>query len=134
MAQPLEVVDAGTLPADLTTVAALARQHLEARRRGRALLVRGVDPQLRALLVLVGLDGVLLGASPDRSAAHCTEHRGPARAGSLQVVGEAEEGEQLRAEEVRDARDPAVAHAQDVDRPRFPPGAAASRLVLGEGG
>ena len=115
MAQPLEVVDVTTMPADLATVGVLARRRLAAQRRGARLEVRGAGPELQRLLELVGLDAVLLGPG-----------------GSGQVVGQPEGGEQLGADEVRDARDPALAHAEDVDRPRLPPRPVRRGLVLRE--
>ena len=126
MAQPAEVVDVRALPADLTTVGALARRALEARRRGARLEVRGAGPELRELLALVGLvglDAVLLGPAS-----------AGAGEGSVEVVGQAEVGEERGADEVGDARDPAVTHAEDVDRPRLQPAPGARGLVLGEGG
>ena len=120
MAQPPEVVDARAMPADLVAVGDLARRRLAAQRRGVRLSVLGASPQLRALLVLVGLDAVLLGPEAGEQ-------------GSVEVVGQPEGGEELGAEEVRDARDPALAHAEDVDRPRLPPGAVGGGLVLREG-
>ena len=44
---------------DLTTVEALARLQLAAGRLDYAICLRGAPPTLRALLALVGLDGVL---------------------------------------------------------------------------
>ena len=47
--------------ADLATVAALARAHLNARRLGATLRVVNPSSELRALIVFVGLDDVLFG-------------------------------------------------------------------------
>ena len=124
MTRPLEVTDASSMPADLATVGVLARRALAARRRGADLRVQGAGPHLRELLGLAGLDALLLGLDDRRSAV----------AGSVEVVGEAEVGEEGGADEVRDARDLAVAHAEDVDRPRLPPGPDAGGLVLRERG
>lgn len=44
---------------DLTTVEALARLQLAAARTGYAICLRDAPPTLRAMLALVGLDGVL---------------------------------------------------------------------------
>lgn len=56
----VEVVrDASALPADLGAVDQLARAGLSARRRGRRLRLRGVSPELLALLDLCGLADVL---------------------------------------------------------------------------
>ena len=46
---------------DLATVDALARAALTARRAGARLRVLNASPQLRELIVLAGLEGVLLG-------------------------------------------------------------------------
>ncbi|MFP5346632.1 MAG: lipid asymmetry maintenance protein MlaB [Actinomycetes bacterium] len=85
---------AGLSRTDAVTVEALARLQLTAKRRGGSLLLRGVSPQLTRLLALAGLTAVL-----------------PAEPSALGVRGEAEEGEQVRVEEVRDADDPPVGHA-----------------------
>jgi anti-anti-sigma regulatory factor len=53
------VCDAASLAPDIDTVDALARLRLTARRLGAELHVRGVSPELRALLELCGLAGVL---------------------------------------------------------------------------
>jgi len=125
MTRPLEVTDASAMPADLTTVGVLARRSLAARRRGADLRVQGAGPRLRELLELAGLDAVLLDPPQGRRSGG---------AGSVEVVGEAEVGEEGGTDEVRDARDLAVAHAEDVDRPRLPPRPDAGGLVLRESG
>jgi len=51
---------------DLAVVDTLARLALEERRRGSALRLVAVPAELRELLVLTGLDGVLLGVEPGR--------------------------------------------------------------------
>ena len=51
---------------DLAVVDTLARLALEERRRGHALRLVAVPAELRELLVLTGLDGVLLGVEPGR--------------------------------------------------------------------
>ena len=65
---------------DLAAVDALARAALAARRLGCAIRVRDADPELLGLLALVGL--------------------------TREVVGEAEDGEELRPEEVVVPDDP----------------------------
>ena len=47
--------------ADLATVGALARAHLNARRLGTTLCVVNASQNLREVIALAGLDGVLLG-------------------------------------------------------------------------
>jgi ABC-type transporter Mla MlaB component len=75
--------DAGHLRrADLATVAALARAHLNARRLGTTLRVVNPSSELRALIVFVGLDDVLLGRdrreAEEREEALRVEERGEA--------------------------------------------------------
>jgi anti-anti-sigma regulatory factor len=53
------VYDVGSLAPDAATVDVLARLHVELRQRGRDLYLRDVSPELRALLDLCGLAGVL---------------------------------------------------------------------------
>lgn len=56
--------DAGHVPcADLATVSALARAHVNARRLGVRLCVVNASPELRELIALAGLDDALLGRS-----------------------------------------------------------------------
>ena len=56
------VVDVGSLTEpDLVVVDALARMHLEARRRGATIEMRDAPDALRDLLNWIGLDDVLLG-------------------------------------------------------------------------
>lgn len=83
-AEAIEVVVESTSP-DLALVDALARLQLVVRRRGGSIRVRPCD-ELRELLLLVGLSEVL-GVEPRR---------------------EAEEGIQLRVEEVVEPGDPSV--------------------------
>ncbi len=71
---------------DLAFVDALLRRQLEARRRGCTLQLRNVPDELRGLLELLGLDGVL----------------------ALEPRGEAELGEELRVDEVVQSADPAA--------------------------
>jgi anti-anti-sigma regulatory factor len=52
--------DVQGLAANATTVEALARAQLAARRHGGRLLLRNVSPELRELIVFAGLEGVLL--------------------------------------------------------------------------
>jgi hypothetical protein len=73
---------------DLAVVDTLARLALEERRCGRALRIVGAPCELRELLVLAGLDGVLLGVEPGRE------------------TKEREEG--IGVEEERDLGDPAA--------------------------
>ena len=51
---------------DLAVVDTLARLALDERRRGCVLRLGRVPAELRELLVLTGLDGVLLGVEPGR--------------------------------------------------------------------
>ena len=51
---------------ELAVVDAFARLALAERSRGRILLLGSASPELRELLELVGLDGVLLGVEPGR--------------------------------------------------------------------
>ena len=79
------VVDVTGLPAaDLAAVDGLARLQLLARRLGGRIRLRGVDPRLRSVLGLVGLDDVLVD----------------------DALRQPEEGEQLREQEVVDGGDP----------------------------
>jgi hypothetical protein len=73
-------------PFDLVFVDALMRRQLEARRRGCTVRLRNVPDELRGLLELLGLDGVL----------------------ALEPRGEAELGEELRVDEVVQPADPAL--------------------------
>jgi ABC-type transporter Mla MlaB component len=73
--------------ADLATVTALARAHLNARRQGVPLRLVNVPPQLQELIAFAGLEEVLLGRRQ----------------------GKSEEGEEpLRVEERGEAHDPPV--------------------------
>jgi anti-anti-sigma regulatory factor len=60
-------VDVSALAPDATTIDALARLGLAARRRGLEVRLRDPTPQLRELLAFVGLEGVL-GVEPGREA------------------------------------------------------------------
>jgi STAS domain len=75
---------------DLATVDALARLTLAARRQGLTIRLVDASPELRALLELVGLDGLLLAGAES----------------ALEADGEAELGEQLGVEEVVEPGDP----------------------------
>ena len=57
--EELIVCDVGTLAADATTVDALARMQLLARRQGYRIQLRGASPELLALLEFVGLSDLL---------------------------------------------------------------------------
>ena len=65
---PLTIVCeiAGPGAADLATLEALARLALEARRLGLELRLRSVSSDLRELITLAGLEGVLLGIQVGR--------------------------------------------------------------------
>jgi ABC-type transporter Mla MlaB component len=93
--QPI-VCDVGDLTAvDAVVVDALAQMQLAAQRRGRSVQVRCAPPDLRSLLMLVGLDDVL----------PCTDGDGS----DGELVGQPEEWEQLLGvEEERQPDDPAV--------------------------
>ena len=71
---------------DLALVDALMRRQLDACRRGRRVRLRNVPDDLRGLLELLGLDGVVV----------------------LEPRRQAEVGEQLRVDEVVQAADPPV--------------------------
>jgi anti-anti-sigma regulatory factor len=73
-------------PFDLAFVDALLRRELDARRRGCTVRLRNVPDELRGLLELLGLDGVL----------------------ALEPSGQAELGEELRVDEVVQPADPAA--------------------------
>jgi anti-anti-sigma regulatory factor len=63
------VYDVGSLAADAGTVDVLARLHVTLRRRGHDLFLRDVSAELRALLDLCGLAGVLVvepGGEPEQ--------------------------------------------------------------------
>ncbi len=94
--EPFAVVcDAGAVTRpDLATVEALARLRLTARRLGCRLRLRNAHPELRCLLRLLGLDGVV----GDQGIAVGAQPR-----------GQAEEGEEVRGvEEGVEPGDPAV--------------------------
>jgi anti-anti-sigma regulatory factor len=55
----LIVVDATSLAPDAATIDRIARQQLEARRRGRRLRLRGASVELERLIQLAGLAEVL---------------------------------------------------------------------------
>ena len=59
MAPPLRVVLDESVPADLTTLDALARLQLDARRRGLEIRLLEVPEALRRLIELAGLGDVL---------------------------------------------------------------------------
>jgi hypothetical protein len=91
-AQTTIVLDVGELPCDVTTIDALARFQLAARRRGQRLRLRAASDELRSLIGFVGLGGVL------GSDSLCVEPR-----------REAEEREELlRIEEEGELDDPGV--------------------------
>ena len=113
------LVDAATLGRpDAATIDALARLALTARRRGCRVRLVHAPADLRDLVVLVGLAGVL-----------------PCEPGSgVQPRRQPEQREEpARVEEEHDPGDPIVLELEDVERPRLP---AATRrgLVLPEGG
>jgi len=64
MARETVVWDAAPLPAEIATVDALARLTLLARRQGLVIQLRGVSPELRQLIELVGLGRVLSAPRP----------------------------------------------------------------------
>ena len=53
------IVDAGGLPADVTTIDALARLQLNAQRIGQLIRLRDASAELRQLIDFAGLDEVL---------------------------------------------------------------------------
>jgi hypothetical protein len=68
---------------DLAVVDALARLALEERRRGRVFRLADAPAELRGLLVLTGLDGVLLGVEPGREPEEREERVGVEEEGEL---------------------------------------------------
>jgi hypothetical protein len=77
-------IDLDVGAADLTTVEAIARIELAARRLGCDVLVHGASSELLELLALVGLDGVL------RRCRLCLEPRGEPEQGEEPLGGEEE--------------------------------------------
>ncbi|MFP5347036.1 MAG: STAS domain-containing protein [Actinomycetes bacterium] len=82
--------------ADTTTIEALARLQLTAKRHGAAVVLRGAGHHLTCLLAVAGLTDVLPAEPPS----------------ALGVGREAEQREEVRVEEVRDADDPPLGHPQ----------------------
>jgi hypothetical protein len=73
---PREIIcDAGTLAPDATSVDALARLQLSAKREGRALRVCGASSELQQLLAFCGLAAVL-GLEASRQAEQREERGG----------------------------------------------------------
>ena len=68
---------------DLAVVDTLARLALEERRRGRVFRLARVPGELRELLVLTGLEGVLLGVEPCRKPEEREERGGVEEEGEL---------------------------------------------------
>ena len=68
---------------DLAVVDALARFALEERRRGSVFRLADAPADLRELLVLTGLDGVLLGVEPGREPEEREERVGVEEEGEL---------------------------------------------------
>jgi hypothetical protein len=116
------VAHVGALTPDVGAVGALARLQLAVRRMEAVLVLDEVGGDLRGLLRLCGLASEL----PVRG-------EGPVSS-VVEVVGQAELGEQGRTDEVGDAGDPAVADLEHVDRPRLTPAGDGTGLVLREGG
>jgi hypothetical protein len=87
---------------NLDVIEHLARLRLAARRRGYELRLRDPCADMVALIKFVGLAGVF--GLDD----------------SVDVVGQAEGGEQFGLEEVVEARELAVADLEDLDRKRGP--------------
>ena len=93
----------------LGTVDVLARLALSARRAGGSVRITGASDELRELVALAGLDGVL---PADATATQVPD----GSASGVQVRRQAEQREEpLRVEEERDARDGAVADLEDLD-------------------
>jgi ABC-type transporter Mla MlaB component len=94
---PLVCDCSGVADPDLGTVEAIARLRLGVRRRGEELSLERVPPDLRELLVLVGIEDLLCGSR-------------------VEVVGEPEEREQVRGvEEEADARDAVLRDVDDLE-------------------
>jgi hypothetical protein len=128
------LADVGDLTADCAALDALARVQLTVRRAGADMVLEHASADLQALLGLTGLAGALPLAAAPLQAAQATAPTAAGGAGpvSVQVVGEAELGEEGGVDEVRDAGDPAVAHLEQVDRPRLAPPLDPAGLVLRE--
>jgi ABC-type transporter Mla MlaB component len=102
---------------DASTVDALARSALTARRLGRRIVLRDAPSRLLELVALMGLADVL---------------RCPVGL-PLGMVGQTEEREEPgRVEEERQAGDPSVRDVEDLERPRFVPSARPAGLPLPE--
>jgi anti-anti-sigma regulatory factor len=110
------LADVGDLTASGAALDALARVQLTVRRAGADLVLEHASPDLLALLDLTGLAGAL------------------PLAASVEVLREAELGEQGGVHEVRDAGDPALAHLEQVDRPGLAATLDLAGLVLRERG
>jgi hypothetical protein len=129
------VADVGGLTADGEALDALARLQLAVRRAGAVLVLERASAHLRSLLDLTGLAAVLPVA--DELAGGDRDDRAeplPPERRSVEVVRQAELGEEPGPDEVRDAGDAAVAHLEQVDRPGLAAARDRAGLVLGEGG
>ena len=83
MARPVLQIDCSTLTTpDLADVARLARLQLELKRRGCALRLTNVSPELRDLIAFAGLAGVL-GLEPRRQTEQREQSGGVEEEGDL---------------------------------------------------
>lgn len=109
---------------DLAVIERLARLRLDALRRGCGFRLRNPCADMVALIGFLGLAGVF-GTDPTDDVVGVDDEDGtiaPAAGGtSVEVVGQAEGGEQARVEEVMEAGEPAVADLDDLDCERRPP-------------
>jgi len=113
------LVDAATFGRpDAATIDALARLALTARRRGCRVRLVHASADLRDLVVLVGLAGVM----PCETGSGVDGRRQPEQ-----------REEPCRVEEERDPGDPVALDLEDVEGPGLP-AATRCRLVLPEGG
>jgi hypothetical protein len=78
----LIVVDASSLPPTAGTIDSIARQHLDARRRGGRIRLRGASADLERLIQLAGLAEVLR-VEPRRQAEQGEEPFGVEEEGQL---------------------------------------------------
>lgn len=99
---------------DLAAIDHLCRLLLDARRRGHELRLRNPCDDMVALVRLAGLAEVF-GLSTESSGDGDGDGDGDGRGASVEMVGEAEGGEELGDEEVVQADEPPVADLDDLE-------------------